>query len=535
MASNYYHYIDSTAMDRISHKTETNQDIINSENKLINHLINKWFWLYFFTYLSAPLRYITRVIISNSPDVSVTEFWVLYSIISLITLIYTYNDLWLTESLLYFLPKFFVRKEFNNIKTTIYLSLFIQILTGIVIALWLWFWSDWLASNYFKEEIASNILKYFCIYFIITNILQVIQTIFRSFQKTFEYQIIEFSKALFITIFTATLFFTNLWTIEWYSLARLSWIILTIIFALFLYKKFRWKIIRWALKLDKSLLKKYTKYALWALIWNWIWNLFWQIILQMVVYQLWAKSAWYYSNFLSLFSIGTTLLWPIIFLIFPLTSEHNEQSGKKWLSDLISLFYNYFSIIILSVSTIFIIFWPEISITLFWDKYYTSWILLSLAWIFLVFNLIASFNYNILSGIGKVKERVFITLVSCIITIIIAYILIKKQNIYWASLAFWISNICTWWLSFILLKKEEISISLNWRFIIKNILSFIILWLIFIFLKWYLLNNNSTRLVTASYTITSIIIFYWLIWLVNKKEIKNILPLIKNSKIMKRN
>ena len=169
-----------------------------ADETLSQKLIKKWFWLYFFAYLSAPLWYLVRLFISNSPEVSVADFWVLYSIISLITFLYTYNDLWLTESLKFFLPRFYIKKEFNNIKTVVRLSLLMQILTWIIISAWLRFGWEWLALNYFHSENAVLILKYFCAYFILTNIFQVIQTIFSAFQKTFEFQFMEFIRLYLI-------------------------------------------------------------------------------------------------------------------------------------------------------------------------------------------------------------------------------------------------------------------------------------------------------------------------------------------------
>ena len=106
----------------------------------------------FFSYISVPFGYLTRLLISNSPDVSVADFWVMYSIISLVTFLYTYNDLWLTESLHFFLPRFYIKKEFNNIKTII------RIFTkNYVCKIWVrniinnsiyvfrksWFWLNW--------------------------------------------------------------------------------------------------------------------------------------------------------------------------------------------------------------------------------------------------------------------------------------------------------------------------------------------------------------------------------------------------------
>lgn len=496
-------------------------ELIKSES-LGQKLIKKWFWLYFFSYLSAPLRYVIRVIISNSSDVSVAEFWVLYSIISLITLLYTYNDLWLTESLQYFLPRFYLRKQFDNIKATVYLSLFVEIVTWLIISLWLRFGSDWLAVHYFESEIASVILKYFCFYFILTNLLQIIQTIFMAFQKTFEYQFVEFIKVLSIALFTIWFFFVDKWNIEFYGIARLLWLVIAIIVAFFLYKKYRSSIIKWKFKRDDKVLKKYVKYAMWALVGNGIRNLFAQIILQMVLYFLWAESAWYYSNFLSLYTIWITIIWPIRSLLYPLTSEYNENGNKQWIEKLISIFYNYFSVIALSFSVLLVVLGPEISVSLFWEKYLLSWILLSCAWLFLVFNLLASFNFQILAWLWKIKERVFILWITCLMTAIIAVIWIKIWNIYWASIAFGLGNMIYWILSFCLLKKEKFKFKLNLNFLVKNIVLLFVLWLLIYFAKNYIFQYEYNRWIALLWVADIWVVFYGIICLFNKKELMKI-------------
>lgn len=499
---------------------ERDIELIKDE-PLQQKLIKKWFWLYFFGYLSAPLWYVIRVIISNSPDVSVAEFWVLYGIISLVTLLYTYNDLWLTESLQYFLPRFYFRKQFDNIKTTIYFSLFIEFITGIIIALWLRFGSDWLAAHYFKSESASEILRYFCFYFFGMNILQVIQAIFKSLQKTFESKCIEFIQVLSIAIFTLCFFFLW-WDIQQYSLSRILWVGIAIFFALILYSRYRKTIMKWTFKVDKTILKQYTKYAVWALLWNSIWNIFGQIILQMVLYFLWAESAGYYSNFLSLYSIWITVLRQIKTLIYPLISEYHENSNTHAIEKLITIFYSYFPIIILSFSVLLVVFWPEISVILFWEKYLLSGVLLSYAGMFLIFNLLSSFNYQILTWLWKVKDRVHTISISCILTIIIALIWIKIWGIYWAVISFGLSNVVNRVLSLYALKKENYKIKVKRSFIVKNIIILIILWIVIFLVKhqiiWY--TWNKLLLLLSLWVIS--IIFYLVLLIANKNEIIHI-------------
>ena len=500
-----------------------------ADETLSEKLVKKWFWLYFFSYLAVPFGYLTRLLISNSPDVSVADFWVMYSIISLVTFLSTYNDLWLTESLRFFLPRFYLKKEYNNIKTTIRLSLWLQLLTSLLIASGLWIWSEWLSIHYFKNEHAWIILKYFCVYFTLTNILQVFQSIFISFQKTFESQFTSFIQITTTFAFALFCFFSWRWNIERYSAGWVLGFVAWIIAAYLLYRKYRKTLMQWAFRIDKEVLNKYVKYALWAFIWSSIGTLFGQIIQQMVLYFLWAENAWYYSNFLSLFNIGTTLIGPIMWLIFPLVSElfEKKDNTKLWL--LYSFFYNYFSIFILSLSTLFIVLWPEISVALFGKQYLTSGILLSQAGVFLLFSLLWTFNYYVLAWMWKVKERVYITWIACILTIITAYILINLYGIYWAWIAFGLSNVFTWWLSLYLLRKENYPFKFNWNFIIKNISLFIILWLIVYFWKRHFIDIDWNRWHMIVRLVIIWLSFYgiiaiWNLWIVRKlrEEILNL-------------
>ena len=508
---------------------EKNIELLTDET-LSEKLVKKWFRLYFFCYLGAPIWYLIRLLISNSPDVSVADFWVMYSIISLVTFLYTYNDLWLTESLHFFLPRFYIKKEYNNIKTTIWLSLWAQILTSVLIVCCLRFWSDWLSVHYFKNEHAWVILKYFCMYFTLTNILQVFQSIFISFQKTFETQLVWFIQLITTFTFALFCFFSWKWNIEWYSIGWILWLVAWIITAYILYRKYRKTLMQWIFKIEKKVVNKFVKYALWAFIGSGIGTLFWQIIQQMVLYFLWAENAWYYSNFLSLFNIWTTLIGPIMWLIFPIVSElfEKKDNTKLWL--LYSFFYNYFSIFILSISTLFIVLWPEISIALFSQQYVISGILLAMVWIFLFFSLLASFNYSVLAWMGKVRERVYITWIACILTVITSYILIKLCGIYWAWIAFWLSNVYIWWLSLFLLKKEKYSLSINWKFIIRNIVIFIILWIGIFLLKDYFIDIGWDRWYMIGKLFRIGLVFYGVVAVWNLGIVKKLREEIFNLK-----
>lgn len=145
--------------------TSKTTDLLQDET-LSKKLIQKGFWLYFFSFLMGPAGYLIRMMITNSGSVSVADIGIFYSIISLINFLNAYNDLGLTESLQYFLPRFWIKKQYNHIKTTIWLSLGAQLCTALLIGVLLFFGADRLALNYFHSESAATILKRFCFYFL---------------------------------------------------------------------------------------------------------------------------------------------------------------------------------------------------------------------------------------------------------------------------------------------------------------------------------------------------------------------------------
>lgn len=166
------------------------------DETLANKLIKNGFWIYFFTFFIAPSGYIIRVIISN--DLGVEQVGIIYSIISFMGLISTYNDLGLTESLNYFLPKFWINKKYNNFKNSLFVSVFGQMITGLILAGGIFRGADWLAINYFHTPSITPLIQFFCWYFLLNNLYQILTTFFKAFQDSLYYKLLDFIKMMSI-------------------------------------------------------------------------------------------------------------------------------------------------------------------------------------------------------------------------------------------------------------------------------------------------------------------------------------------------
>lgn len=499
------------------------------ETTLTNKLIKKWFWLYFFAYLIWPIWYFVRIIISN--DLTVSEVWVIYSIISFVWLISSYNGLWLTESLRYFIPKFYINKQFNFIKTTVFWALLVQILTSILIIILMWFGSGWLAEHYFSSPDAELILKYFCFYFFFINLFQIAQTVFISFQDTFSNKFIDFIKMIWILIFTLILFFLWEWTIITYSISRCVWLFFSVITWYIIYhKKYKSILNQWSISNDKEMLKKFVKYSSWTFLAMNAWVLMWAIDQQMVIIILWPESAGYFTNYQSLLNMFSILIWPIFWLLFPLFTELFSKKQTDKIVLLRSFLYNYLWIFCLSLATLFIVLWPEISSILFGTKFIQSWKLLSVWAIFYLVNILYSIWFIMLASLWKVKQRTIIMAYAIIINLSLNLVLLNYIWMIWAILSTAISGIFM-----VILSSKNIDKKYNpkidYKFIFKNLILFVLLWIALYFIKDSIFAiDNNIRFRNLAYLCILWISYYWIIASFNFKKIRFLRKEIKKLK-----
>lgn len=110
---------------------------MTSDNHYFSRLLRKNIWIYFFSFLIAPTGYIVKVVISNS--VSVEELGTLYAVMSFMTILGSYNDFGMTESLNYFLPSYIHEKSKKKITNTFSIALLTQTISSIVLVTFLFF------------------------------------------------------------------------------------------------------------------------------------------------------------------------------------------------------------------------------------------------------------------------------------------------------------------------------------------------------------------------------------------------------------
>lgn len=421
-------------------------DVIPDE-PLKNKLIRNGFWLYFFQFIVAPAGYLIKMMISR--ELSVEDIWLFYSILSFITIIATYNDLWLTEALQYYIPHYFIDKEFAKAKTIIVFTWIIQLISWVLISWWLYFWSDRISEHYFQNSEASLILKYFSLYFIIINLFQVILSLFVAVQNIKRQQSIDAIRIRSVVILTWASVYLGILDIITFSQWRLIGVCIAFIISWIGFRKNFMRLFKnYDLLWDKQLIKQQWTYWLRILIWTGASTLLGQINQQLALYLFWAQAAWYRTNYLSFYTIVTIVTWPIISYLFPLLNElykRNEVTKIK-------LLYSYLFIWVIIFGIIWGICWyyysEDIAILLFWESFRQSWILFAQYAPFIITLPLIGIFFQDIASRGMVRQRVFALVLWLIANIISSVVLSKYMWLAWLVYGQLIGNIVLviiWW------------------------------------------------------------------------------------------
>lgn len=505
--------------------------MIDQHNSIAEKFIKKWIWLYVFSFIISPIWYIIKIILSW--ELRVDEIWILYWVMSLMVLLGSFNDLWMSESLNKFVPEFITEKRYDKVKSILIYSILAQIVTWWIIFLIFFFWAEFLSLNYFHDLRSENIIKLFAFFFLGTTFFHVISTFFGAIQNTFMQKIIDLFRMLFILWFTFYIFLTNSWSLFNYSLSWVLWLYFWIIIAIFLFYKNYYKVYLYDVKTiySRELFFKIFKYALIVFLWSQAWSLLSQVDMQMIIYMLWNTDAWYYTNYLSMITIPFMIIWPIFWFLFPVFSEMVAKKEFDKIRIIKSIFTKNFLSFSITFSILFFVFATVISTILFWTKFMQSWIILQYWILFLSFNFLLSINFSILAANWRIKERLNIILIALVFNIILNIILIKLMWVVWAALATWL-----WWiLIYILseLKLKEYITKFDYKYLLKNILIFSMIWfLMYLFLIPIFTNLNNRIYEFFLLAIVSII-YFWIYFLVNIADFKYFYSELKRIKSWK--
>ncbi len=510
--------------------------MLNTHESLTKKFINRGMWIYLFTFLSAPLGYIIRITLTH--DLSPEEIGMIYGGIGLLTLLGSYTDFWLTESLNYFLPKYIVKEDYRRTKFLLAITMGVQLFTSTMVSIWLFFLADWLAIHYFKNEIAGWILRILSLYFIGIHLLQVNTTFLNAIQDIKAQKIIEFLRLITTMSGILILFFSNEGNIYHYTWMWIIGVYVGMIFAIGITLKKYYHYFRGVILLpEKSLWKQFLTYSLGTLFTANVGIVLHQIDMQFLTYFIGVRDTGIYSIYLSLISIPFLFLTPLVAFLLPVVSELSGRSNIEKIRLLHGTFTSYFSSLAIWFGTGFLMIGVQIATLLFGDSYHEAGIALIFISPFLIFNILIQINFQILAGTGNIRKRLYIMSITLLYNILISLICILWYKYHYipfpnastaASIAVWLTWIPMWYLSYRSIR--EYSGSIEKKMILHNaifasltaLLYFQGIPLIEQIMSFQFWDNEVLRILFAFLLCVTIFL------LVNRKKIKEFLHIVRS-------
>lgn len=421
--------------------------MIQNDEGLKEKFVRRGFWIYAFSFVIGPIGYLTKIVLSA--DLSVAEMGVLYGIIGFVTLVGTYNDLGLTEALNYFLPKFASKGQYGKFRAAVTYAIVSQVATSAVLGTAFYLGADFLGERYFKSPDASAVLKVFCLFFLLNNLIQIGTTIYGSLQRTKSQYAVNFLRAFLSLAFVATLWaggHGNLIAYSWAwvfpLLVTAAWNAATLYLGIF--RKYLAGV-----PADHSdgLFRKVFAYALWTLITANVGVVLSQIDMQLLLFLKGPEAAGYYTNYLSLVGIPFLFVTPIISFLFPVVSGFAGTGHEEKIVPVRRFFVKYFAAAAIPSSFALGLFGYDFAVALFGEKFAESGRILAWSAPFLAFNFLLQINFQILAGTGKVRERLKILLLGLAVNVPLNLLLIPVFGPEGSALAVGLSWIPVWYLS----------------------------------------------------------------------------------------
>lgn len=489
-----------------------------------NGIIKNTFWIYFITFLIAPMQYIVRILIAK--NLPLEQVWLVYAMLGLTWILAIYNDLGFREAIWYFYPRYLAEKKYNKSKTLLIFTLILQLVSSCVLAFLLIHFSDTIAIHYLKYPDASFIIKIFSGYLFFYILYNFIDNIFLLYQDAFLNKIISLINYISLIVFVFFVpygIFQFIWVktnLSWYVIAHIlpSIVGILIWFYIFL-KKYKSIALQWNFERNSQEYKKVQKYALWVLVTNNIIYLLSSIDIQIATYLFGTAKSWLYSYGTMLPNLFITLFAPIWTLLYPMVSHLKARNRDDMMKKVFYAIINYMWVMALIWSIFVFVYSEHIMSILFGPQYIEAWFIVKWNLLFVLFGVLSGIIFVIYAWLGLIKKRLKMLIFVFIFNILWNFLLSRFIGVWGIALATWITRTILFVYWYIDLRKEWVELQINYKLFIKNI----IISSISIALIYYLYGDiaGSTKADTIKWLAISWLIYLLIITITNIDIIKN--------------
>lgn len=439
---------------------------MSSDKHYFSGLLRKNIWIYFFSFIIAPLGYITKILMTQT--VSVEDYGVFTAVMGFVMILGAYNDFGMTDSLNYFLPAHIYDKNSKKITQTFSIAFTTQLVSTLLLACVLYFGSSFLAVQYFKNPLSATLLHIFIPYFFIDNFFRLLNTFFLAVQDTKIQKWTEFLRNVCQVLTVSLIAFSGIATIQKYVFAyNISAIGGVIVAVFFIIKKYRWFFSFSGIRFSSREYWTILKYAIFVMFSANIGTLLGQLDSLMITGMLGTTENGFYNIYLAMARIPFMFLLPWVFFLMPVFSDLLKRWEEKKVISIYAFCYELFSIIALMMTSFFLLFGDVLTQVLFGDGYEMSGKILLYSAPFLIFNFLMQVDFQILSASWRPRTKMYILLAGVGLNLITNYIFISLWWVVGSAFASGIGWTFIWILTF--RQTRQFAATFRWSIFSQNI------------------------------------------------------------------
>jgi len=400
----------------------------------MNKLTRTTIQLFIISLFIGLINYLLRIVFAR--NLTLEEYGLFYAVFALVSFFAPFRDLGLGESTLFFINKYVVKSDKKRIKASIVIGILPQLILGIVIAAILFLLKGYLVKNYFKNPLADPIMTILIILFAFETIRPTLIYLFLAYQKVALSKLNDLICSLSILIVSIILFsFSSSSKTTVPAIAYLiGSVVAIVIFGIIFYTQFK-DVIKEKAAINKALIKEMFNYA--------IPIMFSTAGAMILVYSDTLLLTYFKGvELVGLYNIaypalGVILIFitPISIILFPKISNLYHQKKSQDIKNILSIIYNNFLLLTIPLGLAFFVYSDLIISLLFGVKYIGATNTLKVFSLAFIFIGIRDINFNIIAGIGKVKERSKILYYGAGFNVILDLILIPKYGASGAAIA----------------------------------------------------------------------------------------------------
>ncbi len=406
-----------------------------------------------FIVLGSLFGYFFRKILTI--HLSVAEYGLFFSVLAFYSFFMLFIDLGLEQAATKYIVEYRLQQQFDKIRELSFSILFFQFIISLFFYLFILFFSDFLAAQYFHSPLALPALQLLGIWFLTTPFILFLAALLLGFQRTTWYTALDFFRMTILLLCASLLFFFDadiLAPLLAYAFVQIILFLCYLPYVLSFFPSLFHHFRIFSL-FDRTILCSVLSYGIFIAFTNFGWVILTQTDTFFLTYFTSLEAVGLYNVALPISLLILFFMRPFIIVFSPLAVEFASKKKYDSLQYAITTSYTYLFFLLLPFVLIFLLFSDSIITLLFSSEYLGAIQALKVLSVGTLFYSFSLFNGVIFTGLGKVRTMASFVAIVAFLNVFLLILFVPQYGIIGAALSTSFSYILLFLLSTVQLHR----------------------------------------------------------------------------------